>query len=92
LGLGLCGWVMFLLGFVVAAAAVAGGGAVPLILLAAGLICASPLPSILGLGQGIAALRARGDHMILATLGLVLCGLNVGAIIGLFSFSVSLRI
>ena len=60
-------------------------------LVAIALIFASPLPSVLGLGQGIAALRARGDHMILATLGLVLCGLNVGVFIGLFSFSCHCR-
>ncbi len=90
--LGLGGWVMFLLGFITAAAAVAGGGAVPLLLGAVVLICGSPLPSVLGLGQGIAALRARGDHMILATLGLVLCGLNVGVIIGFLSFGVSQQI
>jgi hypothetical protein len=56
------------------------------------LMLGSTLPSAIGLGQGIAALRARGDHMILATLGLILCGLNVGVCIGLYSFRVALQL
>ena len=51
-----------------------------------------PLPAAVGVGQGIAAIRARGDHMILATLGLILSGLNVGVFIGIFSFSIGLQV
>jgi hypothetical protein len=39
-----------------------------------------------GLGQATAALRVRGNHMILATLGLIVSGLYVGVFIGLFTF------
>jgi hypothetical protein len=52
-------------------AAVAGGG----------------LAAVFGLGQAVAALRARGTHMILATLGLFLCGLYLGAAVGLTVFN-----
>jgi hypothetical protein len=91
LGLGLCSWVMILLAFVVALAAREEGPLSPAVVLAGLLIMASPLPSVLGLGQGIAAIRARGDHMILATLGLILSGINVGAVIGLLSFAIALQ-
>jgi hypothetical protein len=45
----------------------------------------SPLPAILGVGQAAAAIRARGDHMILATIGLLLSGLHTGMLIGMFT-------
>jgi hypothetical protein len=37
-------------------------------------------------GQATAALRTRGSHMILATIGLVISGLFVGVMIGLMGF------
>jgi len=55
-------------------------------------ILSSPLPAVVGVGQGAAAIRARGDHMILATIGLVLSGLNVGVFIGMLSFGIGLQI
>jgi hypothetical protein len=92
LALGLCGWAMFVLALVVAAAAQGAGDGTLLIVLAGFLVLASPLPSVIGLGQAVAALRSRGDHMILATLGLILCGLNVGVLIGLLSFGIAVQI
>jgi hypothetical protein len=44
--------------------------------------------ALAGLGLSAAALRVRGDNMILATLGLFLSGLHVGALVGLFLFEV----
>jgi hypothetical protein len=90
LGLGVFSWLIFLLALVIV---VAGMGSSNLMVVGVGglIVIASPLPSILGVGQGIAAIRARGDHMILATLGLVLSGINVGVFIGLFSFSIALQ-
>jgi hypothetical protein len=90
LGLGVASWTIFLLGALVAAGA-AAGGSMGLVALAGLLVLVSPLPAVIGVGQGAAAIRARGDHMIVATLGLVLCGLNVGVLIGLLSFSISLQ-
>jgi hypothetical protein len=43
----------------------------------------SLLPAVLGVGQAAAAIRARGDRLILATFGLILSGLHVGAFLGL---------
>jgi len=51
-------------------------------------LIASPVPAVLGVGQGAAAIRARGHHMILATIGLILSGLHAGLIVGLFTMSV----
>lgn len=48
----------------------------------------SVLPALLGLGQAAAAVRGRGDHMILATVGLFLCGLFLGCILGVAAFLV----
>jgi hypothetical protein len=90
LGLGLTSWVLFLVFSVLGAAAVSEKN-VPLILLAVLPLFLSPLPALAGVGLGCAAIRSRGDHMILATIGLVLSGLNVGALIGLFSFSLALQ-
>jgi hypothetical protein len=58
-----------------------------LVLLAMILLLFSPLPGILGVGQSAAAIRGQGNHMIMATLGLVLCGFHSGMILGLFMIS-----
>jgi hypothetical protein len=90
LALGVTSWLIFLLSGVLVIAGMEGD-ALPLAVVGGLMVFVSPLPSAIGVGQGLAALRGRGDHMILATLGLVLCGLNVGAFIGLLSFSIASR-
>ncbi|HKI37211.1 MAG TPA: hypothetical protein VKA46_35480 [Gemmataceae bacterium] len=90
LGLGVGSWVIFLFGMLLAGAAVSSGGP-GLVILVGLLVMVSPVPAVIGVGQGAAAIRARGDHMILATLGLVLSGLNVGSVIGLLSFGFALQ-
>jgi hypothetical protein len=47
--------------------------------------------AFLGLGFSAAALRMRGESMILATLGLLLSGLHIGAIVGLVLFAIWLH-
>jgi hypothetical protein len=47
------------------------------------LAVASLLPSLLGMGQAAAVIRSRGDRMVLATCGLVLCGVQIGTVMGL---------
>jgi hypothetical protein len=42
----------------------------------------APVLAVPGLGLGATAIRSRGDHMILATIGLILSALMAGAIIG----------
>jgi hypothetical protein len=43
---------------------------------------ASLVPACFGVGQGVSAVRARGDRLIVATCGLVLSGAYLGLLIG----------
>src|SRR5262249_30354155 len=45
------------------------------------LVFTSFVPALFGVGQGAAAIRARGERMILATCGLVLSGASVGTML-----------
>ena len=91
MALGVGSWTIFFIGILLAGAGVEGGEKA-LVVLAGLVILASPLPAVVGVGQGAAAVRARGDHMILATIGLVLSGLNVGVFLGLLSFGIGVQI
>ncbi len=90
-GAWLLGALMIVLIFIV----VRGAGEVPtpsqlfVVGLAGLVILADLFPAAIGLGQAVAALRVRGTHMILATIGLVLSGLYLGAFIGLFTWRVT---
>jgi hypothetical protein len=55
----------------------------PLIILASLLCLAAFLPAFFGIGQGAAAVRARGNRLILATFGLALSAAHVGLVFGL---------
>jgi hypothetical protein len=46
------------------------------------LLLPSPLVATLGLGQALAALRCRGNHMVLASIGFFLSGLELGVVLG----------
>src|SRR5262245_4108631 len=83
---GVSAWALVLLSGLLVAVGQGGGPTAGLVVLAALIILASFLPSLFGVGQGAAAVRARGDHMILATCGLVLSGLHLGGLVGLFLF------
>ncbi len=87
--LGIAGWLAVVLAFVVIIAGMEAAGGANLFMVGVGglLIIGSPVISVIGVGFGAAALRARGSHMILATVGLILSGLHVGAVIGIFTFS-----
>ena len=89
---GVAAWVISLLAIVVMAAAFMGGDADQVNMALAGfgfiILSASPLCSILGVGQAAAAIRTRGDHMIMATAGLIVSGLNTAVVVGLFSLMV----
>ena len=84
------GWLIFLGALLLVGAGMEAGNKV-LVALGGLTLFVSPLPAAIGVGQAVAAIRARGDHMILATIGLALSGLNVGVFIGLFSFSIALQ-
>ncbi len=88
---GLGAWGSGLLGFILMVTAVGGVQAnsmAVMLILPGGVLCLiAAMLAFGGIGQGVAAIRARGDHMILATAGLILSCLQPGAIIGLFSFA-----
>jgi hypothetical protein len=56
---------------------------VALLLPALVLLAISPGCLVPGLGLGVAAIRTRGDHLVLATIGVVLSALMAGVMIGL---------
>jgi hypothetical protein len=82
---GLIAWGMIVGGgALVLAAVVSGTGAgASLAVLGALLFLGSPLPATFGVGQGVTAVRARGDRLIIATCGLVLSALHLGVMSGL---------
>ena len=93
--MGIGAWVLGVIGFVVAVVAVAASGGRPTVatLVTTGLILmamflAGGAVSMFGMGQAVAVLRVRGNHMILATIGLVVGALYIGMFIGLFAMSI----
>jgi len=86
--LGIVAWVIMAGAIILAAAAMLAQENLVLVALAGLMIMGSAVPSLLGLGQGASAIRARGGHLVLAMVGLILSGLHIGILIGLFSFSI----
>src|SRR5207247_10826225 len=80
------GWAITLLGFIMVGAGVSSDS---MLLIGFGglIMLSSPVAAILGVGQGAAAIRARGDHMIIATIGLLLSAFQIAAIGALVTFS-----
>lgn len=85
--LGGAAWLVGLLCFAMLMAGAADGPNLGLMVLGFFGLLATPLPALLGVGQGAAAIRARGNHMILATIGLFLSGLHTGVCLGLLAFA-----
>jgi hypothetical protein len=88
--LGASAWGALAVGFVILAVGVSAQN-ILLLLVGTLVIFSSPLPAVIGVGQAVSALRSRGDHMILATLGLFVSGLHVGALIGMMSFGLGMN-
>ena len=83
---GVAAWGLMLAGlilFLVAMRNGLGDPAVALLLPALIFLAISPGCLVPGLGLGVAAIRTRGDHLVLATIGLVLSALMAGAMIGM---------
>jgi hypothetical protein len=77
-----CAWGFVLGGLLLASLAKpeeGGGALLPLAIL---LLIPSPFFAVLGVGQGTAAIRQRGDQLIVATIGLLLSGLYLGGFLG----------
>jgi hypothetical protein len=87
---GIGGWAFCLLGTVMLIVGLEAGpnsaGIAWLLpaMLCLGLSLLFPAP---GIGLAAVAIRARGDHLILATAGLVLSCLQIGAILGFFGLA-----
>jgi hypothetical protein len=81
--LGLVGFVLMIVGFRLGPDSPGVIAIVPGVLL----LMVGPLFALPGVGLGLSAIRRRGDHLILATAGLILSCLQVGTIIGYFSLS-----
>jgi hypothetical protein len=80
LGFGVAAWVVILLAvFVITLSSGNIVAASMGVLAVIGSLCLSAP----GVAQGAAAIRARGNHMILATCGLLLSAIQAGAVIGL---------
>lgn len=84
--MGFAAWLVFVLAVVLIIGAEAAGHSLFLVLLAFLIVLAALLLAVMGTGQAIAALRTRGQHMILATSGLILSALFLGVFLGRFVF------
>ena len=83
--MGLGAWVVFILGVLtVGVAAIAGNTSLNLvlILLVLLLFMSAMLLGVIGTGLAVAALRTRGQHMILATSALLIGGSFLGVFLG----------
>jgi len=85
--LGLGAWALSFLAFLIAIPVEQSGSPAGkiLVVLAFLVFFGDFLPALAGLGQAATALRTRGNHMILATVGLIVSGLYVGVVVGLFA-------
>jgi len=77
--LGFASWILALPLVAVLGAGASKEALIGLFMLAA----VSLVPSLFGLGQAVAAIRVRGDRMMLATCGLALTGAQIGTVTGL---------
>ena len=87
--LGIGAWVIGILDFVVfiIVASQSGATVAGAILFVLGLVAAAA-PAVFSIGQAVSVLRARRQHMILATIGLTLSGLYLGCVLGIFVLGV----
>lgn len=80
--MGLGAWMVFILGLLLVFVAVLANNNLFLLLLVVLLFVAAMLLAVIGTGHAVAALRTRGQHMILATSGLLIGGLFLGVFLG----------
>lgn len=80
--MGFATWLGFILAVFLILVAEAAGNNLFLVLLAVLVVLAAVLMAVVGTGQAITAMRTRGQHMIMATSGLILSALFLGAFLG----------
>jgi len=80
--MGLGAWAVFVLGLLLIFAAAFAGNNPLLLLLGVLLFVSAMLLAVIGTGHAVAALRTRGQHMILAVSGLLIGGLFLGVFLG----------
>lgn len=81
--MGLGAWMVFLLGFLLAIVAIAFTSSnVILLLLVILLFISAMLMAVIGVGHAVAAVRTRGQHMIMAVSALLIGGLFLGVFLG----------
>ncbi len=79
-------WCLFILGQLLIVGALFANRNVLLVLLALILIVSAVVLAVMGTGQAAAALRTRGQHMIVAASGFLIGGLFLGVFIGNYIF------
>lgn len=79
--MGLGAWMIFLLGFLLAVVAAVTGNPILLLLVVLFFVCAMLL-AVAGTGHAVAAVRTRGQHMIMAVSALLIGGLFLGVFLG----------
>lgn len=75
-------WALFVLAQVVIVGAVVAGNNPFLVLIGVVFMMGAMVLGVMGVGQSVAALRWRGQHMIMATSGLLVGGLFLGVFLG----------
>jgi hypothetical protein len=80
---GLGAWILVALAILSLLLATSRTNQVNGVILAGLLVLLSLVPAVLGLGQSAAAIRRRGQRLIVATAGLVLSGCHIGIFVGL---------
>jgi hypothetical protein len=87
--LGGLAWLVGIVGMILVVAGMVGSGGLDMTTLIVGtlLFIGSGIPSLLGVGFGASAIGARGNHLILATIGVLVSGLHLGVLVGLFTFA-----
>jgi hypothetical protein len=92
--LGAGAWLLSVLAFVLFGLTASSGNIGAAMAMFLVFLVALPVSScagVIAVGQAVAALRTRGPHMILSTIGLVLGALYVGALMGFLSLSIMMN-
>lgn len=85
---GIAAWLVTFGGLILAGIGAIAGMNVALLALANLTMMASSGAGVMGIGLGASVIYSRGEQMILATVGMLLGSLQLGAVLGLFGFSI----